>query len=123
MAEQKNQRILPDLPPLRLPPHSFLILGRVIKVRYGDPSGDVLDCKTEWGAYVHADSTIYLNPELRRLKHRGLIWEILAHELLHVLDETRTKWDGYRPITHRAIEHLSIPLGSFLAGVLGVAER
>lgn len=95
-------------------------------MRYGDASGDVFNVAGELGLCHPSERVIYLSPELRLKKHREFVWTIFAHEVLHAIDETmirrRQRRRGWRSPSHAEIERLSVPLGSFLAGVLGAGK-
>jgi hypothetical protein len=92
---------------MKLPPHRFTIGGKLWHLRYGDPTGDILDDpEDDYGVTVWSERLIYLSAELRLKKNRAKAWETFAHELLHALDPE---------MTHYTIKRLEGPLGEFLA--------
>lgn len=90
------------MPPL--PPHRFSVKGKPWRLRYGDPSGDILDPEDDYGAVSWSERLIYLAMDMRLIKNRRRAYETFAHELLHALDEE---------LTHSTIKRLEGPLGRF----------
>lgn len=95
-------------------PHRFKIMGADWKMRWGDPSGDTLDSRTEFGCCVPAERLIILNPTIRRDKR--LAAETFAHEIFHAFnaEAKRQRVKGWIEIPHRAIARYELALGAFL---------
>jgi hypothetical protein len=92
-----------------LPPHRLEINGRVIRVRYGDPTGEVLT-REEWGCWVESERRIYLAPVLRQRKHEKQLWDTFGHEVLHAMG-----------LSHgRLFDRLEESMGSLLKYMTGL---
>lgn len=91
---------------MKLPPHKFPINGKTWRLRYGDPTGKILDDRDDdYGAIVWAERLIYLAADLRLKCNRQKAWETYAHEVLHALDPE---------LLHAYIKRLEAPLGALL---------
>ena len=54
----------------------------------GDPEGDGSLNRDEWGATLHAERKIHLNPHLLVPEHRKELISTIVHEYLHVVAPT-----------------------------------
>ena len=79
-------------------------------MRWGDPEGEILDRDRDFGAIVWAERLIYLSPELRLKRNRGMAWTTFCHELLHA---------RFPKMRHSKIAVIEGPMGEILAELLG----
>lgn len=73
---------------------------RRFKKQWGDGTGELYDARTEYGAAVYSERTIYLHPHLQRPEHHDFRWEVIGHEVLHQIDPELSHKRIYRLERH-----------------------
>lgn len=112
---------------VRLGPHGIpfrlIVRGKEWKVRWGDPTGEVLDRSDDYGACCESERTIYIDNGLRLRKNRDLAWETFVHEVQHAINHewgrakiktAKGQTRSWLPISHARIAMNELPMAALI---------
>lgn len=104
-------------------PYGIIVRGKPWRIRWGDPSGEMLDRSDDYGACCESERTIYIDNGLRLRKNRELAWETFVHEVMHAINHewrrakiktASGKTKPWREMSHERISMNELPLAALI---------